>query len=106
MAITLGQDLWDTMAILIAFNSLHKDFNTTIVSFLKIVDKKINQIQNILQSKKAKNISKQDIEKGISNLAMVFRDKSAKKMQITSISTITIKSLDILGETTSFLIEN
>ena len=50
-------DLWDIIAIVIAHNSLHDDFDTSIASFLEISDKTINQIKNILQSKEAKNIT-------------------------------------------------
>ena len=44
----LGQDLWNTITIIIALNSLHKDFNTTIVSLFQIGDKTINVIKSIL----------------------------------------------------------
>ena len=74
-AITLGRDLWDMIAIMIALNSLYNDFNTTIASLLEASNKTINQIQNSLQFKKAKNISKQATE-GTGNLVIVFRDSS------------------------------
>ncbi len=58
MTITLIQDLWDTIAIVIILDTLYDDFETTITSLLESGDKIINQIQSILQSKEAKNISK------------------------------------------------
>lgn len=57
-AMALGQDLWDVIAIVIALDSLHEDFDTTTASLLEAGDKTIDQIQSILQSKEAKNISK------------------------------------------------
>lgn len=70
---TPGWNLWDRIAIVIALNSLHKDFDTTTASLIETDDKMIDEIQSILQSKEAKNISKQVIgNKG--DLAMVFRD--------------------------------
>ena len=55
---TLGQDLWDMIAIVIALDSLYDNFNTTTANLLEVGNKTIDQIQSILQSKKAKNISK------------------------------------------------
>lgn len=49
------------IAIIIVLDILHKNFNTTISNLFKVDDKSINQVQNILQSKKAKNINKQTI---------------------------------------------
>ena len=57
-AMTPGCDLWDTIAILIALDSLHEDFDTTTASFLETGDKTIDKIQSILQPKEAKNLSK------------------------------------------------
>lgn len=42
LAITLGQDLWDTIAIMIALDLLYKDFDTTTASLLEMDDKTIN----------------------------------------------------------------
>ncbi len=72
------------IVIVIALNFLYKDFNTTTVSLLKVGNKTIDQIQNILQSKKAKNISKQATRESTSNLAMVFRDNNTSKMKANS----------------------
>ena len=55
---TLRWELWDTIAIVIALNSSYEDFNTTTTSLLEIGKKIINQIQNVLQLKEVKNISK------------------------------------------------
>lgn len=79
-ATTPGRDLWDTIAIVIALDSLHDDFNTTTASLFDTGDKTIDQIQSILHSKDAKNISKR--KKGaVGDLAMSFRNnnRSQKK---------------------------
>lgn len=83
LAMTPEQDLWDTIAIIIALNSLHEDFDTTTASLLKTGDKTIDQIQSILQSKEAKNLSKRATG-GIGDLAMAFRDKSGPKKKANS----------------------
>lgn len=44
MTITLSRDLWDTIAIVIALDSLHEDFDTTTASLLETGNKTINQI--------------------------------------------------------------
>lgn len=72
------------VAILITFNSLHKDFDTSMASLLEANDKTIDQIQSILQSIDAKNISKGAIEDGTSNLAMAFKDKNTLKKKANS----------------------
>ncbi len=77
-AMTLGRDLWDTIAIVIALDSLHSDFDTTTASLLETGDKTIDQIQSILQSKEAKNLSKRATG-DTSDLAMAFRDKGPKR---------------------------
>lgn len=41
-AMTLGQDLWDTIAIIIALDTLYDNFEMTTVSLLKTADKTIN----------------------------------------------------------------
>lgn len=83
-AMTLGQDLWDMIAIVIALDSLHEDFDTTTASLLEAGDKTIDQIQSILQSKEAKNISKRATGGGTGNLAMAFRDNNAPKGKANS----------------------
>ncbi len=44
LAITPGQDLWDTIAIIIALDLLHSNFDITTASLLEIGNKTINQI--------------------------------------------------------------
>lgn len=46
-AIISGQNLWDTMAIIIVLNSLDGDFDITTINIWEIGDKTIDQIQNI-----------------------------------------------------------
>ena len=77
-AMTPGQDLWDTIAIVIALDSLHEDFDTTTASLLETGDKTIDEIQSILQSKEAKNLSKRATG-DTGDLAMTFRDKGPKR---------------------------
>lgn len=60
-AMTLEQNFWDIIAIVIALNSLHKDFNMTIAKLLKTSNKTINKIWSIFQSKKAKNLNERAI---------------------------------------------
>lgn len=54
----LGWNCWDNIAIVIALDSLYDNFNMTMASLLKIENRTVNQIQSIIQLKKAKNISK------------------------------------------------
>ncbi len=76
-AMTSGRDLWDTIAIVIALDTLHDGFDTTTASLLESGDKTIGQIQSILQSKEAKNISKRTTG-AVGDLAMAFRDGKKK----------------------------
>ncbi len=48
MAMTLNRDLWDTIAIMIALDLLHEDFDTTTASLLETGNKTIDQIQSLL----------------------------------------------------------
>lgn len=72
---TLSQDLWNRITIIITLDILHNNFDIIIASFLEIGNKIIDQIQNILQSKKAKNHSKRLIGT-IEDLIMVFKDNN------------------------------
>lgn len=58
IAMTLGQDLLDMIAIVIVLDILHDNFDLTISSLLETEDKTIDQIKSILQLKEVKNISK------------------------------------------------
>lgn len=60
------------MTIIIIFNMLLVKFDIITISFLKISNMTINQIQNILYSKKIKNFNKKLI-KAINNLAIIFK---------------------------------
>ena len=74
-----NRDFWDTIAIVIALDTLHDDFDTMMASLLETSNKTINKIQSILQSKEAKNISKRATG-GTGELAMAFRDNNKKKV--------------------------
>ena len=78
IAITSNRDLWDTIAIVIALDTLYEGFDMTTASLLEMVNKTIDEIQSILQSKEAKNISKRATG-GTGELAMAFRDKNKRK---------------------------
>ena len=75
IAMTPGRDLWDTIAIVIALDTLYDDFETTTTSLLETGDKTIDQIQSIPQSKEAKNISKR-ITGAVGDLAMAFKSSN------------------------------
>lgn len=57
-AITPNRDIWDSIAIVVALDSLHDDFETTTNSMLESGDKSIDKIQQILASAEAKFLSK------------------------------------------------
>lgn len=78
-----NQDLWDIIAIVIVLNSLHNNFDTITTSLLKTGNKSILKIQNILQSKEAKNINKYTIRETI-ELVMVFRNYNGSKQKVLS----------------------
>lgn len=75
IAMTPGRDLWDIIAIVIALDTLHDDFETTTTSLLESGDKTIDQIQSILQSREAKNISKRTTG-AVGDLAMSLRNNN------------------------------
>lgn len=78
LAMIQGQNLWNIITIIIAFDLLYEDFDITIAGLLETDNKTIDQIQSILQLKKVKNLSKQAIG-STSNLAIAFRDKNGSK---------------------------
>lgn len=82
-AITPNRDIWDSIAIVVALDSLHHDFETTTTSMLERGDKTIEEIQQILASAEAKFISKRAT--GVTaDLAMSSRGKNAGKRKATS----------------------
>lgn len=82
-AITPNRDIWDSIAIIVALDSLHDDFETTTTSMLERGDKTIEEIQQILASAEAKFISKRAT--GVTaDLAMSSRGKNAGKRKATS----------------------
>ena len=68
---TEGRDLFDTIAIFIALDTLHNDFDTTTVNMLETRDKSIDEILTIIQLKEAKFKSKRATG-NISDAAMAF----------------------------------
>lgn len=57
-AITPERDIWDSIAIVVALDSLHDDFEATTASMLERGDKTIEEIQQILALTEAKLVSK------------------------------------------------
>lgn len=45
IALTLDKDIYDRIAIIIAFDFIYNNFNTKISSFLKISNKRINKMK-------------------------------------------------------------
>lgn len=80
---TSGHDLCNTFAIVISLDTLHNNFDTTTTSLLEIGNMIIDQIQNILQSKETKNLSKQSI-RAVRDIAMTFRDNYSRKKKGTT----------------------
>lgn len=78
-----NQDLQDTIAIIIALDSLQNNFDITTASLLETGDKSTNEIQSILSSKEVKNISKHTI-KGTKKLTMVFKNNNGLKQKVFS----------------------
>ncbi len=76
-AMTSGRDLWYTRAIVIALDTLYDNFDRTTACLLESGDKTIDQINSILQSKEAKNISKRTTG-AVRDLAMAFLDRKIK----------------------------
>lgn len=71
----LGEDLWDIIAINITLYILYNNFKTTTTRLLEIRDKTIDQIQRILELRKAKNDSKQTTEV-VGDLAILLRNNN------------------------------
>lgn len=81
--ITTNRDIWDSIAIVVALDFLHDDFETTITSMLERGDKTIEEIQQILASAEAKFLSKQAI--GVTaDLTMMSKSKGSSKRKATS----------------------
>ena len=75
-AMTEGRDPFETMAIVIALDTLHDDYDTTTASMLETENKSINEIFAIIQSKEAKFKSKY-ATRNIGNAAMTIRGKTS-----------------------------
>ena len=71
-ALTPNRDIYNSIAIVIALDLIHNDFETKTSSLLKTGDKTIDEIQQILCSAEAKNLSKRATSV-TNDLAMSFR---------------------------------
>ncbi len=78
---TERRDLFDTIAIVIALDKLHNDFDTATGSILETGDKSIDEIFTIIQSKGAKFKSKQ-ATRNIGDAAMAFCAPTPKRKSI------------------------
>lgn len=70
-AVAEGRDPFESIAIVIALDTLHNDFDTTTASMLEMGNKSMDKIFTIIQSKEAKFKSKR-ITGNIGNAAMTF----------------------------------
>ena len=70
-----GRDPFKTIAIVIALDMLHDNYNTTIASMLETGNKSIDEIFAIIQSKEAKFKSKCATE-NIGNAVMTIQGKT------------------------------
>ena len=73
---TEGRDPFETMAIVIALDTLHDDYDITTASMLETGNKSINEIFAIIQSKEAKFKSKRATG-NIGDAAMTIRGKTS-----------------------------
>ena len=71
-ALTSNRNIYNSIANVIAFDSIYNDFETKMLSFFKTNNKTIDKIQQILCFAKAKNSNKQATNV-TNNLAMLFR---------------------------------
>lgn len=82
-AIAPNRDIWDSIAIVVALDSLHDDFEATTASMLERGDQTIEEIQQILASAEAKLISKRAT--GVTgDLVMVSRGRNFGKRKVAS----------------------
>ncbi len=77
-AMTERRDLFNTIAIVIALDTWHNDFDTTIASMLETGDKSIDEIFTIIQSKETKFKNKQSTG-NIGDTSMAFRAPPHKR---------------------------
>lgn len=108
--LTPNRDIYNRIVIVIALDSIHNNFDLKTSSFLKIGDKTINEIQQILCSAIAKNLSKQATNV-ISKLAMalerlVGQDSAQNKEQLATNNAIIITNLVILIEIATYPNDN
>lgn len=78
VAIISNRDIWDSIVIIVAHDSLHNDFESTTTTILECGNKTINKIQQILASAEAKLISKQATGV-IAELAMLSKGHIKRK---------------------------
>lgn len=78
-AITPNRDIWDSIAIAVALDSLHDDFESTTTTMLERGNKSIDEIQQILASPEVKFVSKRAT--GLTgDLAMMSQGRGKRKV--------------------------
>lgn len=78
ISITPDWDIWDSIAIVIALDSLYNDFSAITKSKLELRDKTIDKIQQILTSTEAKFINKSTI-RVTNDLVMMSKSRNLTK---------------------------
>lgn len=77
-AVTEHRTIWDSITLVVAFNSLYNDFEMTTAPFLHLGNKNLKEIQLIVTSTKAANLAKQATGI-IKDLAMIARKKGSQQ---------------------------
>lgn len=71
---TKQRTIWESITLVRAFNSLHNNFEMTIVPIFHFGNKDLKEIQQIITSTKAKNLTKQAV--GVTaDLALIAKNK-------------------------------
>lgn len=96
LAITPNQKIWDSIAIVIALNSLYNNFETTTTSMFESRDKTIVKIQQILVTAEAMFISKQAI-RVTKSLAILSQEKSGKRKATSNNRCFNYNKLEYFG---------
>lgn len=79
-AITEYCTIWNSITLVVALNSLHDDFEITIVPLLHSGNKDLKKIQQIITSTKVANMAKQATSQ-ITDLTMMAKKKTDSRQQ-------------------------
>ena len=78
--VTEHRSIWDNIILIVALDSLHDDFELTIMPLLHFGDKDLEEIQQIVTSTKAINMVKQATGQ-TADLAMIAKKRSDRRQQ-------------------------